>query len=59
MNIAIGTRIRVVDPADKRKRVNGTVTADLTGKGRGYMVLLDDETDAMEISRNEITGKAK
>lgn len=53
-------RVRVVDPADKRKRVNGTVVD--VNEGRGpleYVVLLDDETVPMGFSPAEIVGQAR
>jgi hypothetical protein len=53
-------RVRVIDPADKRKRVNGTVVT--VNEGRGpleYVVLLDDETAPMGFGPAEIVGLAR
>ena len=54
------SRVRVVDPADKRKRVNGTVVR--VNEGRGpleYVVLLDDEVVPMGFTPAEIVGRAR
>jgi hypothetical protein len=53
-------RVRVIDPADRRKRVNGTVVS--VNEGRGpleYVVLLDDETVPMAFGPSEIVGSAR
>ncbi len=53
-------RVRVIDPADKRKRVNGTVVD--VNEGRGpleYVVLLDDESVPMGFGPAEIVGMAR
>jgi hypothetical protein len=55
-----GDRVRVIDPADKRKRVNGTVLAVNDGRGSlSYRVQLDDDATPMGFSPDEIKGRVK
>lgn len=56
----INDRVRVVDPADKRKRLTGTVTR--VDEGRGpleYLVTLDGISTPWGVSPEEIAGRAR
>lgn len=54
-----GERVRVIDPADRRKRVNGLIMDKNEGRGASeYLILLDGDTEPMSFDKDEVTGRA-